>query len=785
MDLWHFASEGSLAGLVQAYPAFDYQLGWLACLLAMLGAIVLFPSVERIRAARSRQAHALWLASGAFAMGAGFWSMHWMAMLGFHLPVPVSYNGAVVALSLLPAVAGSAAAIQVLASPRPSLLRLHASACGLGFGLVVMHFSAMEALETPALMVYRILPASLAPILGYLFSLLALYVNLLLTRRLGGGLMPATLGSLILALAGLGVHYPALGATAFFLDPQAALGAELPAPAYLIPLAGLAMVLVVGVFWIGSLIDARLGVAMDALHDSEARSRAVVDTMPDAHIITDSLGRIRSFNAAAERIFGVASAQVCNQHITALIGTEVPHLQPEHWPLPKTVPTAGRWEFATGGRRRDGSLFPIEVRLGSFEIAGELLYTSIVRDLTDQYAADLQQRRLAAAVEHAADSIEILDARGNIVYVNAAYEARVGVPLAAIKGSRPEAILDYVADVPVYDEMRRTIGTGRHWQGVLRSRNVDGREFTDDTSVSPIRDAQGRISSYIVVKRDVAEKLELESQLARAQKLEAIGQLAAGIAHEINTPVQYVGDNIRFVRDAFAEMDTLLGQLQGLAVSTPALAGALAGADLGFLREEVPRALDQSADGCQRIATIVKAMKEFSHPGQEKAPVDLNRAIQSTITVASNEWKYVAEVRTEFDAALPAVTCLPGEFNQVILNMLVNAAHAIGDVVGAGAGGKGTITVSTRAVGEFAEIRISDTGGGITPEIRAKIFDPFFTTKAVGRGTGQGLAIAHDVIVNKHGGSIALESEPGKGATFIIRIPLMPPAGAQPTVQAA
>ncbi len=404
-----------------------------------------------------------------------------------------------------------------------------------------------------------------------------------------------------------------------------------------------------------------------------------------------------------------------------------------------------------------------------------------------QHADEAQLRRLATALEQMAECVVMMNAKGLIVYVNAAYEASIG--------HRREELLGFVPNHgPVETEqgrarrreMLRMISVEkRAWHGVLESCKPDGGLRYNETTVSPLLSTTGEIDGYVTVMRDVTGQRELESQLARAQKLEAIGQLAAGIAHEINTPVQYVGDNIRFVRDAFAEMDTLLGQLQGLAVSTPALAGALAGADLGFLREEVPRALDQSADGCQRIATIVKAMKEFSHPGQEKAPVDLNRAIQSTITVASNEWKYVAEVRTEFDAALPAVTCLPGEFNQVILNMLVNAAHAIGDVVGAGASGKGTITVSTRAVGEFAEIRISDTGGGITPEVRAKIFDPFFTTKAVGRGTGQGLAIAHDVIVNKHGGSIALESEPGKGATFIVRIPLLPPAGAQPAVQAA
>ena len=175
------------------------------------------------------------------------------------------------------------------------------------------------------------------------------------------------------------------------------------------------------------------------------------------------------------------------------------------------------------------------------------------------------------------------------------------------------------------------------------------------------------------------------------------------------------------------------------------------------------------------MTKIVQAMKEFSHPGtEEKVETDLNRAIDTTITVARNEWKYVAEMLTDFDPALPPVPCLPGDFNQVILNLIVNASHAIAAVVGEGSQGKGTITVSTRHEGDWVEIRVRDTGTGIPEAIRSKIFDPFFTTKEVGKGTGQGLAIAHSVIVDKFGGTLTYETTVGKGTTFIIRLPLAP-----------
>ena len=277
-----------------------------------------------------------------------------------------------------------------------------------------------------------------------------------------------------------------------------------------------------------------------------------------------------------------------------------------------------------------------------------------------------------------------------------------------------------------------------------------------------------------------------ESRAAEAQtrKLESIGQLAAGIAHEINTPTQFVGDNIRFLKDAFSDLNQLLEKHQELlqAVKENSVTDELVtevGAeiervDLEFLNEEVPQAIEQSIEGVERVARIVKAMKDFSHPGENAlSDIDLNGAINSTLTVAANEWKYVAEMKTDFDSSLGKVPCLPGEFNQVILNLVVNAAHAIEETDRVRKdGGKGTISISTRKKGEWAEIRINDNGVGIKESAKERIFDPFFTTKEVGKGTGQGLYIAHQVIAEKHLGRIWVESEPGKGATFIILLPI-------------
>jgi PAS domain S-box-containing protein len=300
---------------------------------------------------------------------------------------------------------------------------------------------------------------------------------------------------------------------------------------------------------------------------------------------------------------------------------------------------------------------------------------------------------------------------------------------------------------------------------------------------TPIHNESQKVTAVIGLYEDVTFKLAAERDLRQAQKLEAIGQLAAGIAHEINTPVQYVGDNIGFLGDSFVELGKVYGKftelLQAVKSAKPALEivqdleELIECTDVSYLFEEIPGTIKQSKDGVNRVAEIVRAVRDFSHPGsEEKIHVDINRAIESTVTVSRNEWKYVADVETDLKADLPSLPCLPGEINQVLLNLIINAAHAIGDVTEGGSKGKGTIRLSTRVRDEFMEICIADTGGGIPETIQDRIFDPFFTTKEIGKGTGQGLAIAHNVIVDKHQGTLGFVVESGKGTTFIIRLPL-------------
>ena len=315
---------------------------------------------------------------------------------------------------------------------------------------------------------------------------------------------------------------------------------------------------------------------------------------------------------------------------------------------------------------------------------------------------------------------------------------------------------------------------------------IDGETRFLGLTLNWICAPEERIDELLIIGSDVTDREILGQQLRQAQKLEAIGQLAAGIAHEINTPTQYVGDNTRFLQESWHSFNELLAiarEMRQLAAAGPIPPQTLQrfdtlaqAADFEYLQAEIPRAIEQSLDGIERVAKIVRAMKDFSHPGsEEKRAIDINQAIETTITVARNEWKYVSDVETHFDSNLPLVLCHAGEFNQVILNLLINAAQAIAQALEGGSQGKGKIVVSTTCDQDWAEISISDTGAGIPEAVRSRVFEPFFTTKPVGKGTGQGLALAHTAIVRRHGGKIWFDSELGKGTTFYIRMPLAPP----------
>ncbi|HET9473577.1 MAG TPA: ATP-binding protein [Steroidobacteraceae bacterium] len=298
---------------------------------------------------------------------------------------------------------------------------------------------------------------------------------------------------------------------------------------------------------------------------------------------------------------------------------------------------------------------------------------------------------------------------------------------------------------------------------------VSGTTRVIVTSKIPLHDANGNLTGIVGTGFDITDRKAAEERMASSDRLESIGRLAAGVAHEINTPIQYLNDSVSFIREGVQELLAYIDKLH--AAMPPRAEGQSDDDDVDYLREELPPAMTRVADGLSRIAEIVRSMKNFSHADQhEMSQVDLNTAIASTLVIARSEYKDCADLETDY-AQIPPVTCHGGQINQVVLNLVVNSAHAIADFVKKN-GGRGRITVKTAVEGNQVVISIADTGGGIPEAIRARIFDPFFTTKEVGRGTGQGLSIVRNVIVKGHGGELDFDTELGKGTTFYVRLPI-------------
>jgi PAS domain S-box-containing protein len=389
-----------------------------------------------------------------------------------------------------------------------------------------------------------------------------------------------------------------------------------------------------------------------------------------------------------------------------------------------------------------------------------------------------------------------------VVYCNKAVADQQGFRRDELIGKPVTLLTQWVGRNPKHSSnVEAALRAGKTFHYEDEVTRQDGSTFWLGVSIRPLYDSAGQLTHSVAVGADITakrmeafKKQELQDKLLEemkerermvielqlAQKLESVGRLAAGIAHEINTPIQYVGDSVHFLRSAFDDLERLLDGAQSsiglLPDSAERLAYELAIAelvkqcDLEYLRVEVPKAFTRTFDGVERVTKIVKAMKEFAHPdANEQSPVDLKHALETTLLVASNEYKYVARIITEL-GDLPQVVCNVGELNQVFLNLIVNAAHAIKD------SGKeldtGEITISLFAEGEEAVIGVRDNGCGVPAENLSKLYDPFFTTKEVGRGTGQGLAISHSIVVDKHGGEISVSSELGVGTQFTVRLPI-------------
>lgn len=421
------------------------------------------------------------------------------------------------------------------------------------------------------------------------------------------------------------------------------------------------------------------------------------------------------------------------------------------------------------------------VEIKSADEFGELSrsFNSMLHELA------ITHEQMNSIFQGSGDAMRVIDKDFTVLQVNSTMADFLTIPPA---DNRDMKCYDQFYSKQCHSEtctLRQVINGKKRIQSETVKQTAGGNLIPVEMIATPLL-IEGKTIGVIESFRDITERKKIEkekehlqAQLLHAQKLESVGQLAAGIAHEINTPTQYIGTNIDFINESIHEVNELMSRIQEIAKTAPkeirnAIHEALEKSDWEYLTEEMLTAISQSQDGIKQVSSIVLAMKEFSHPGsKKKEPRDLNQIINTTITVAHNEWKYLSDIKLDLDPNLPNIPLLANEIGQVILNILVNAVHAIAEKLADNPDAeKGTITIRTKQLDRRIEIRISDTGNGIPEKVQSRIFEPFYTTKKFGKGTGQGLAISHNVIVKKHGGSIDFETELGKGTHFIIRLPL-------------
>ena len=512
-----------------------------------------------------------------------------------------------------------------------------------------------------------------------------------------------------------------------------------------------------------------------------AQLDGLLATTADAFVGMDATGRIDGWNPAAEALLGWPAHQVIGRQAAEVVLPAA--LRDLHREFIEDLVAMDPTELPLGPvetrvLHRDGAEIEVEAIVGRVGSGRQARFHTFFRDITARRQAE---RALAHSeslhrllAENSGDLLSQHDPDGRVRYVSPAVRTILGLDPEELLG-RPALDLVHPDDVGALldheGQFRADAGRG---ELTFRVRHRDGHWVWVESVSSVLRHADGRVAEIQMCTRDITDRKARDAEIHRESKLESLGRLSAGLAHEINTPIQYVGDNARFLAEAFSDLMEMVTLYRDLLHRQDApmtweerlerMREAEERMEVDYLQTEVPSAVEQTLQGIDRVATIVRAMKTFSHPGhQEHVPASLNEALSATVTVTRHQVSRVADLEVSL-AELPPVRCNIADLNQVFLNLLVNAADAVEET-----GRRGTITVSSSVEGDQVAIRFSDTGTGIPDHVRAKIFDPFFTTKDVGRGTGQGLPLARAVVQEAHGGTLTVRSEPGHGSTFTVR----------------
>ncbi len=527
------------------------------------------------------------------------------------------------------------------------------------------------------------------------------------------------------------------------------------------------------------------------LLESEERYRSLFEASGDGILIVNTGDQtIKYVNPAMVSIVGYSEEEIIGRNVRII------HPEEKYEKIISEIISQARGKKKIVNNipclRKDGAIIYADVNSVFVTIDGIKCNLSFFRDISERKQKEDELSIFRRFTETSQLGHGWTDLDGNIMYVNQSLCDLAGEKHAEnIIGNSFFIYFDRETGERFKNKIFPEVLSKGQWRHETTFIDINGKEIPVFNNLFLLRDSNNNPQYFAVVLGDIRERiraeqerLNLEKQLQQSRILESIGTLASGIAHEINTPMQYIGDNTFFFSEGVIDLFELINTYRDI-INTLAddpkvkpllekAEKAVKKADLEYLRQEIPSAINQSLEGIDRVKKILNAMKFFSHIDSDvMVKANINQAIESSGMVSKNEWKYVADLETRLDPDIPEIMCYIGEINQVMMNLIVNAAHAIAEKTGKDSGTKGLITIISRKVKDFIEITVKDTGTGIPDNIRDKIFDPFFTTKDVGKGTGQGLAIAYDVIVRRHKGNIYFESEPGEGTSFIIRLPIM------------
>lgn len=566
----------------------------------------------------------------------------------------------------------------------------------------------------------------------------------------------------------------------------------------------------------------QMQIAMEELKQdlkaSESRFRNAIEKNADGIAIVNKRGLVSFANPSAEALFNCKAEELLGQEFFGNLVVEGSACDIEM--DSDIIPQVGETD-AAGMRvvqteveaiRKHKANAVVEMRVVETEWEGEMAYLATLRDITERKRAEemlwLYDRAMAAT----STGVTISDATNPehpIIYCNPAFESMTGYRRQEILGKNSRFLQGSDTDSEALEIIRQALKTESECKVILKNYRKDGTAFWNCFSISPVRDRTGKLTHFIGVQRDITQSKQAEealqnseaqsreqaaqlaaaldelktthSQLVQSEKMSSLGLLIAGVAHEINNPVSFIHGNLAHLKDYTQDLLHLLELYQQHYPNPVAeIQQETEENELDFLSEDLPRILSSMSVGVERICQIVQSLRNFSrHDDSLMKPVNLHEGIDSTLLILNHRLKGNGEkppiqIVKEY-GNLPPVECFAGPINQVFMNILSNAIDALDDAnirltLPEMRDKPSQIRICTEVVGNFVEIKIADSGPGITEEVKQRIFDTFFTTKPVGKGTGMGLSISYQIIVERHKGELYCSSELGKGTEFIIRI---------------